>query len=165
MTIEEARKRCLEIAEQYGYKLAVPVEANGRLKSTLGRVRYTIRGKKCYPAKIEFSSDLLKRGGREAEETIAHEMAHYFVLLDTKENHGHDELWKRWAVKLGARPRATVKREETGAEIKPCKYILICSRCGKVAGRYVRKSRAVVHPEKYRSACCRAKIKVMVRND
>ena len=160
MTIEEVRRRCRETAERNGYRLQVPVEANGRLKSTLGRVKFSIRGRKCYPEKIEFSADLLKRGNREIEETIAHEMAHYFVLLDTGKDHGHDGVWKTWAVKLGARPRACVRREETGAPPLEYRYEVICRNCGKVAGRYVRRSKVVLHPENYRSSCCRAGLKV-----
>ena len=160
MTIEEVRARCREIADRYGYSLKVPVEVNGRLKSTLGRVKYRIRGKKCYPDKIEFSKDLLSRSDREVEETIAHEMAHYFVFLDTEKDHGHDMVWKTWAVKLGARPRATMKREEAGVPPLKYNYVVRCSKCGKIIGKYVRRSKVILHPEKYRSGCCKACLQV-----
>ena len=94
-------------------------------------------------------------------ETIAHEMAHYFVLLDTGKNHNHDDIWKNWAVRLGARPRATIRRSEAGLPPPEYKYIVICSKCGKTAGKYVRRSKVVTHPERYRSGCCRAGLKVI----
>ncbi len=160
MTIEEVRMRCNFLAAEYGYVLDVPVEENHNLKSTLGRVQFKIKGKLCIPVKIEFSSALLKEKDAQVEETIRHEMAHFFVLKDTGANHNHDNVWKIWAMRLGATPRATVKRKAPYAAKEQYRYVIECSRCGKTIGKYKRASKVVQHPESYRSRCCNAKIKV-----
>lgn len=166
MRIEEVRKICRDTCKQYGYSLDVPVEVNGRLKRSLGRVRFEIKRGKCYPERIEFSRDFLLADNEEQiRETIAHEMAHYFVLLDTRKDHGHDEVWKNWAVRLGARPKATTRWEATGLPAKEFKYIAVCSRCGKIVGRYTRAGKVVKNPANYRSACCRESVKVMIRKE
>lgn len=160
MTIDEVKKRCENLAEQYGYKLDVPVEANGRIKSTLGRVKFQIKGKVCTPIKIEFSEELLKCSDVEVDETIRHEMAHFFVLKDTRANHNHDDVWKIWAMRLGARPRATVRRKGPYPGKETYRYIIECSKCGKVIGKYKRASKVVQNSKSYRSRCCNAKIRV-----
>ena len=166
MTIDEVRGICRDTCREYGYSLKVPVEVNGRLKRSLGRVKFQIKRGKCYPEKIEFSRDFLEADNeKQIRETIAHEMAHYFVLLDTKKDHGHDRVWKSWAVRLGAKPKATTKWEATGLPAKEVKYIVVCSKCGKIIGRYTRAGKVVKNPAAYRSACCREPVKVLIRKE
>ena len=164
MTIEEVRRICRETCWEFGYTLDVPVEENGRLKRSLGRVKFkTIRGKS-YPERIEFSKDFLESGNEnEIRDTVYHELAHYFVLKDTKADHGHDLLWKEWAVMLGAKPSATTKRAVTGLPPAEHRYFVVCTKCGKVVGRYARAGKVIKTPGNYRSKCCKAPIKIMVR--
>lgn len=165
MTIEEVRKICRETCREFGYTLDVPVEENGRLKRSLGRVKFLIRRGKCYPEKIEFSKDFLQSGSVEQiKDTIYHELAHYFVMKDTKADHGHDLLWKEWAVMLGATPKATTKRADAGLPPAEYRYFAVCSKCGKLIGRYRRAGKVVKKPSAYRSGCCKAPIKIMVKD-
>ncbi len=161
--IEYVSKRCHEIAEEFGYELDVPIEINSRLKSTLGRVKFSRVGKNCIPIKIEFSKELFHYSHDDIEDVIRHEMAHYFVLKDTKINHGHNAIWKSWAIKLGCRPRATIKVNDkqvrNQSEVK-YKYLVRCSKCTQIVGRYKRVSKVIKHPSRYRSKCCNEKIVV-----
>lgn len=165
MTIEEIRSYCRLLAKKYGYELTVPVEKNSRLTRTLGRVKFinrrSLTGRKsCKPIKIEFADYLLQLNDSEILDTVKHEMAHYFVLMETGESHGHDALWKSWAIKLACNPRATVKRNAATAVKEEYKYILRCTGCGKIIGKYKRRGKVVKRPGNYRSLCCRAKISV-----
>ena len=160
MTIEEVREICSKIAYERGTELSVPIESNGRLKTTFGRVKFQIKGKKAIPEKIEFSKNILSGDESFLLDTIKHEMAHYIVMKKTGENHGHDRVWKDEAKRLGCRPRATVKNEEVSIEREPYRYKLICKACGKVIGKYRRQTKVTKNPKKYRSNCCKANIKV-----
>lgn len=109
MTNKELSDFCNEISSIYGYKLDIPVKLNGRLKRTLGRVLFKRYDKKCVPIRIEFSKNLIERGSFEdIKEVVLHELSHYFLMLDTGENHKHDKLWKRYAKKLGCKDRASI---------------------------------------------------------
>lgn len=160
MNIDEVRKYCSEIAEEYGYSLDVPVEENKNIKSTLGRVKFRLENNKYIPTKIEFSKNLLSMERSIIIDTIKHEMAHYLVLKETGENHRHDKIWKKWAIRLGCRPRATIKAEGVYTSEEAYKYVVSCRKCGKVVGRYKRASKVIRNPSRYRSLCCNEKVKV-----
>lgn len=160
-TIEEVRAICNKIANSYGYEIKVPIQENGRLKKTLGRVKFEINKKKeCNVLLIEFSKDLLEANDDLILDTIRHELAHYFVLIDTKRNHGHDDVWKAWCKTLGCTPRATCNDMTMVAQYK-ARYFVYCSKCGKLIGRYVRKGNVIKYPNKYRSLCCKAPLLVV----
>ena len=160
MNIEKVRNICREIAEKHGHILDVPVEENGRIKSTLGRVKFRKLKGKYVPEKIEFSKDIINGDENLLIDTIKHEMAHFLVLKETGENHNHDSLWKMWAVKLGCRPRATVNISNSSPAAENYKYVVKCRKCGKIIGKYRRASKVIKSPSKYRSACCNERIKV-----
>jgi len=57
---------------------------------------------------VALNRRLLRVGNeRVCEETLLHEMAHVAAYLFDNES-GHGQAWKRWAVKVGCRPRACV---------------------------------------------------------
>ena len=71
-----------------------------------------VRAGVCRPAerRIEVSVSYCLRAGREAvEKTILHEIAHAIVGI----GHGHDEVWRRTAVRIGAGPEACHDTEHT----------------------------------------------------
>lgn len=160
MNIEEVREICMETALSRGVELNVPVESNGRLRTTFGRVKYRTEGRKCIPERIEFSENVLSGDEAFLMDTLKHEMAHYIVMKKTGENHGHDRLWKEEAARLGCRPRATVRNADIDIEREPYRYEVICKSCGKVIGYYRRQSKVTKNPFKYRSNCCKANIMV-----
>lgn len=106
-------------------------------KNTLGR---------CNNAKklITYSSYWLHVGQKEIEDTIRHEIAHALA----GPGHGHDEVWRMTAVRVGAKPERCAPPGLKSAA-KPNFYIE-CSGCGKRFPRY-RLRKALVN---YRSACC-----------
>lgn len=153
---------CSQIAHNYGYTLDIPVTINSRLSSTLGRVMYRKKGSEFVPIRIEFSRDLLQSGDDSLiMDTIKHEMAHFFVLKDTKKNHNHDEYWKRWAKILGCSPKASIKVTDNNEF--SYKYKIVCSKCGQIVGLKKRASDVVKNPWKYRSSCCNEKLDVYVK--
>ena len=162
MDILEARKYCAEIAGKYGYEIDIPIEENKNIKSTLGRVKFRFENNKYVPVKIEFSKNLFGMERSVVIDTIKHEMAHYFVLKETGENHNHDKVWKLWANRLGCRPKATISTEGADMSGEPYKYVVRCRKCGKVIGKYKRASKVIRNPSRYKSLCCNEKIKVSV---
>lgn len=163
MIINQVYKYCCDLAREYGYELTVPVVENGRLKRTLGRVKYKNNNGVCIPIKIEFSKKLLSSDKNLIIDTIKHEMAHYFVLIDTKQNHKHDAVWKKWAIKLGCNPQATTCLHNEKSHTETAKYMLKCSQCQKVIGLYKRKGKVINNASQYRSKCCKGQIEVYIR--
>ncbi|KRN89980.1 SprT-like domain-containing protein [Ligilactobacillus ceti] len=158
MLIEEVEAECRRLAAHYGYDLDVPVIVNPRLKTTQGRVKFRYQGQRAYPIQIEFSKNLLMTARDEfILEVIRHEMAHYFVLQDTGASHGHDQVWKAWAVKIGCYPRATLKQTILSFS-QDAHYQLICEKCRQELGYYQRRGKILKNITKYRSKCCQAAI-------
>jgi predicted SprT family Zn-dependent metalloprotease len=68
----------------------------------------------------------------EIRDTILHEIAHALV----GPGHGHDEIWKRKCIAIGARP------ERTGAaDMPPGRWQARCGRCGMEFHRHRRPQR------------------------
>ena len=90
----------------------VPVEINGRLTRTLGRVKFMDYGEgHCYPTKIEFSKALLEEGtDNDIINVIKHEYVHYYLVETTHENHKHDALFKRKCAEIGCTHDKTQNR-------------------------------------------------------
>jgi predicted SprT family Zn-dependent metalloprotease len=51
-------------------------------------------------------------------ETLRHELAHIFT-----QGHGHDEIWQKWAIFFGAKPRACCNNSLVGSRKE---WILMC---------------------------------------
>ncbi len=64
---------------------------------------------------------------------VLHELAHALVGA----GHGHDAVWKRKAVELGADP----ERVCTVAVMPPGEWVATCPACGRTFDRYRRPSR------------------------
>ena len=77
----------------------------------------------------------------QVKDTILHEMAHALV----GRGHGHDNVWKRMCVEIGAKPQRCYKREEIS--VVDLRYQAICGGCGK------KHQRAKRVPENRRRAC------------
>jgi SprT-like protein len=74
---EEARKFLMEA---YGLELTVPVEVNGRLKSTYGRFVYQPRGRQ--PLRIEMGKNYIEhQEWKTIYETLKHECIHYALFV------------------------------------------------------------------------------------
>ena len=73
----------------------------------------------------------------ETKDVVLHEIAH----AKTGSGHGHDAMWKRWCVRVGARPERCYKPESKGGTVKTVegKYKLINKDTGEVYANYHRK--------------------------
>jgi predicted SprT family Zn-dependent metalloprotease len=101
---------------------------------------------------IRFSIHFLeKTPARDITDTLLHEIAHAIV----GPNHGHDNVWKRKAIELGAIPRACTTEAVTTA--KP-NFVIKCGNCDNtVATRYrLKRTRSWASA---RSNCCLAELK------
>lgn len=102
-------------------------------------------------------------------EILRHEVAHIASFMDMKKKTGyaieiskkglrqpHGPNWKKWAKRLGAQPRASVKLVNSADTPKSnVNYTLQCSRCTKEIAKFNRltdKRRFIV--KNYNSRCC-----------
>lgn len=166
-TIATIKAECVSIAAKNGYKFDIPVEINKRLKTTLGRTHWEWVNNTIRPTKLDFNADYINRASdAEVLDTIRHEMAHYLLMLEKPaEDHGHDDAWKIWCFRTGAIPRAVTTWEQVdGTGYTPkrisAKYSIYCSGCGNLVATRTRKSKAILHPECFKSTCCKAAVVV-----
>ena len=151
MTLTEIKDMIANICDKQGVDLIVPVELNGRLTKTLGRVVFLKDYKgKCTPVKIEFSKRLVETGSeKDLKEVILHETAHYIVTMVTKEDHGHDKVFKAMCAEIGTSndtPHTTLEKPMVK------KYEVKCQDCGRVVAAYDRKGKvlqSIMKGEKY----------------
>lgn len=73
----------------------------------------------------------------ESEDTVLHELAHALV----GSGHGHDNVWKKMCVKIGAKPERCYKDEDHGGSVKSLKpkYIVVNKDTGEVYCKYHRR--------------------------
>lgn len=138
-TVEKLTKECEKISKSMNDVFTCPIYINGRLSRTLGRVMYTFRPstEEYYVQKMEFSKSFLERAQDEdVIETIKHEWAHYYVTKTTKENHGHDKVFKAICAKIDC---ASGGMYIQTADIKGrSRYEVYCPTCDKVVAHYQR---------------------------
>jgi len=84
----------------------------------------------------------------ELEDTVRHEIAHAVV----GSGHGHDYVWKRAAIQLGARPQSCAP-DHVQSAAQP-NYIIECSNCKKRWERF--RLRKELRREGVKSSCCHA---------
>lgn len=170
MTINEVRDICLKISHKYGYHLNCPINENGRLSRTLGRCCFK-GGDELYLEKIEFSKIFLATAtDKTVIDVILHELAHAFAFFEwgwEKESHG--PLFRKMCARIGAvldapspaKAGQTLEYKDANGRSAHYKYSIYCSCCGKLIGT---KSRACVttkEPNRFKSSCCEATIKVI----
>lgn len=86
----------------------IPIIVNGRLKRTLGRVRY--RTSTFEFLDVSFSKKYLQEAPDEIViDTIEHEMMHILATLVYQDHCNHDSRWKELCRKYNVRDRATKK--------------------------------------------------------
>lgn len=163
MKIEMVREICHKIAADYGFKIDFPINDNGRLKTTLGRVSYEAVGDRVTNiTRMEFSRQFLELGDESAiMDVIRHELAHAFVFMETGRKHGHDYVFKAMCLRIGTRldmAESDVGYRVPAEEIN--KYTIRCSECGKIVGYRQRMCPVVKTPENFQSSCCHADLVV-----
>lgn len=148
---------CVEICKKVGYDFNIPVKINKRLTRTLGRVTYyKLANGYTTNTSMEFSYQLLSTATEECiQEVISHECAHYLVIEETHESHGHDAVFKAMCARINCSNNSTYYHElkYTAPENEIYKYFVKCERCGKIVSKYHRAGKVVQHPEMYHCKC------------
>lgn len=92
----------------------------------------------CYyrQQRIEVSRHHLNSTDAEVKNTVLHEIAHALCFIHNQER-GHGYNWKRWCVKVGAKP--TRCGSSSGMTYK---YSYYCRNCNKIVHRSHRQVRA-----------------------
>lgn len=142
-TIERVRTEFTTICNKAGVQVTSPIELNGRLTRTLGRVCMIRRGETVENEKVEFSKQLLETAtDNTIWNVIAHEASHYIATARTHESHGHDAYFRSICAEVGTTNDGTKTAvERTIAEDKIYKYFVKCNTCNQIVGKYHRKSR------------------------
>lgn len=155
-TIQEIKNYLQELAKNVDLVYNTPVKINGRLTKTLGRVIAEPATFNSYkPEVIEFSKQFLETSTDESvRQVIMHEFAHWAVLVETGEVHGHDAIFKAMCRKIGCEAnRPQTKVERTVSDDKIYKYIVKCKDCGNEV-HYNRAGKVVKHPDFYGCGKC-----------
>lgn len=125
-----------------GMDVEIPVSINGRLTRTLGRVFEEGRNGSMKPIKVEFSRQLIETATDESiRGVILHEAAHAIVSYTTREDHGHDWMFKEMCRKLGTDNDAPSTKVHRTVEVQD-KYDVFCPNCGKIGG-FSRKCKTI----------------------
>lgn len=158
MKLEQVMVELERLCAEYEVELNVPVSLNGRLRTTLGRVKLMQYPTFCKSTAIEFNKKYIENGADEdVIRTIRHEWAHWYITETTGVNHGHDKVFKALAKEIGASENA--QSDVQDYEVESYKYTLICDACGGIAGQYkTNRARAVKNPGLFQSSCCGASI-------
>ena len=121
----QARKLAVELMARHGLHDWTFAFNHGR--QMMGLCRYAKK-------RIELSAHMVERNGEdEVRDTILHEIAHALV----GPSHGHDEVWKRKCIEIGAQP------ERCGAADMPKgRWQSCCAGCETVFHRHRRPARA-----------------------
>jgi predicted SprT family Zn-dependent metalloprotease len=134
---ERVIAECEKISISMNDNFNIPVLINGRLVKTLGRVYSEFQCGKYAPTRMEISKVLLETASdADIIKVIQHEWAHYMVIKNTGEPHGHDKVFKAMCARIGCTNDGTstdIEREEG-----VYKYTVICNTCKKTIGGYTR---------------------------
>jgi predicted SprT family Zn-dependent metalloprotease len=80
---------------------------------------------------ISFSKHFIYSDWSEIEDTLLHEVAHALV----GRGHGHDEVWKSMAARLGAKPEACYTDDEVVNSAQH-NYLIKCTGCPRKWKRF-----------------------------
>lgn len=150
-TIERVKAELnkLSMADGLG-KIIIPIEINGRLTRAMGRVKfsadgYTEDGYTYAPTKIEFARNLVENASDEdIIQVIKHEYAHYYILLMTGVDHGHDAVFKRKCAEIGCtHDKAAQHVKGFRDQNAQSKYEVWCDDCNEMIGTYSRRCKTI----------------------
>lgn len=155
-TEQDLTQICKDICANVGYDFTIPVKINKRLKTTLGRVTWVRVNDEIKSTLMEFSYQLLTTATEESiYAVITHECAHYLVIEETKENHGHDMVFKAMCARINCTNDGAVYHElhRTVKDTDIYKYFVVCEQCKKIIGKYHRAGKVIQHQDWYKCKC------------
>lgn len=102
---ERILKILQETSKEFDDEFNIPIKINPRLRSVYGKCKYKVRYRKLVPDCIEFSKKHLDNDTDEwIINTIKHEWIHYYLTKCTNKDHGHNDVFRRYCIKLGLPP-------------------------------------------------------------
>jgi predicted SprT family Zn-dependent metalloprotease len=104
----------------------------------------------------------LQREWENTKNTILHEIAHA-LDVEYRRTSAHDEIWRNIHISIGGTGETRWNSEKENIT-QDYKYIGICKKCGKVAGKWVRKPK-YTHDGAYTHKNCGGNIKVQTTNN
>ena len=144
-TIERIRAEFTQVCNKAGVEVTSPIELNGRLVKTLGRVCAISYGGRVENKKVEFSKQLLATAtDASIEAVLKHEAAHYIANARTHESHGHDSYFRQICAEIGTdNDGTTTDVERTVSNDKIYKYTIYCETCQEPIAYYHRMSKTL----------------------
>lgn len=153
LAIEEYQEWCNDHYDVLDVDLdGIPVEVSNKMKKTAGKVCHVKGSDRVKYIRYAFKA-YKKWGWEQFAETIRHELIHVHTVQNYQKG-GHGRLFK-----IMVEPMDTHRHCETFAE-DDAKYILYCTDCDKDVAHRFKKSKTVKNPDKYRSKCCNAPLRV-----
>lgn len=126
MNLQQAYSLATNLLKEHGLSQRGWIIQFDHAKRRFGQCRYRSRV-------ISLSRPLTDANDFErVKDTILHEIAHALV----GPGHGHDSVWKRKCVEIGAKPERCFTEEDTN--IIAGKYRAVCGGCGTVHTRHKR---------------------------
>ena len=119
-------------------------------KRRFGVCKYNRLGGQIFRGEISLSKHLVLLNDEEkVKDTILHEIAHALTP-----GHGHDVVWKRKCIEIGAKPeRCYSSKEVNTIPLSQFKYLATCGGCGKEFGLH----KMTAKRQRTQSACrCQA---------
>lgn len=155
-TVEKLTAECQKLSDQFNDRFDIPVTINSRLTTTLGRCRSMRQYSDWAPIELQFSKKMLESSSEEKVlSVIQHEWAHYYVVKTTRENHGHDYVFKDICARIGCQNNQRVFK---GVDLKETetkfKYEVWCPDCNKNVATFKRRCKTIENIEHYRCQNC-----------
>lgn len=137
------------LKEHYRIYLSVPVVRNNRLRTSLGRFIFSYDST---PLRIELSGNVLTYGADEIIlGVLRHECIHYAFYVQGRTETDGDAAFEAELRKHDAPSTRTTKVGKF--------YRFTCMKCGKESETAIKRLK--INPEKYRTTCCQAAIRIV----
>lgn len=137
------------LKDHYGVSLTVPVVRNNRLRTSLGRFIFSYDGT---PLRIELSGNVLTYAADEIIlGVLRHECIHYAFYVQGRGETDGDTAFEAELKKHRAPSTRTTKIGKF--------YRFACMKCGMESETAIKRLKT--SPEKYRTTCCQAAIRIV----
>lgn len=148
-TIADIRNEYKRLDAITGQNIAnLPIKISKRCTKRRGAYSFRLMYKQSvFDEKFIISDFVMAEDSDNFYNTIRHEYAHAVATRVTLTNAGHDAVWKKYAVMVGAKPtpysdRTPQQTERQMNAFKKNGYIVTCENCGKQY-MYSRKTKVI----------------------
>jgi SprT-like protein len=152
ITVHQLTKIAEEfLKKEYDMELTVPIRFNGRLKTALGRAKFTRRGSfsDYKPERIELSKNLIANyTDEEIVDVLKHELVHYACFMLGKPYDDGEKYFENELKRLGVVGTGVLK-------YKGKMHVYACNQCKQTVAQRARKTSKY---NRYRTGCCKGAI-------